>query len=83
MEVAYVDNPPTYARKMLIFGGVFTEDNPPVALGYEFSSVSQGKQKPERALFNADTYPYFAVAAYLSQVEWHSGKAQKIGTGEQ
>lgn len=73
---------PAYPRSILTFSS-FAEDNPPAALGYEFSSVSQGRQKPERALFNADTYPYFAVAAYLSQVEWHSGKAQKIGTGEQ
>ncbi|KAJ5390524.1 uncharacterized protein N7496_001592 [Penicillium cataractarum] len=50
-------------------------DGPPVGLGYFFVSVAQGESKPDQAAMNADSYPYFAVAAYLSQVRWHTGIA--------
>lgn len=45
-------------------------------------NVVKGKDNPDQATMNADSYPYFAVAAYLSQVEWHSGVARKIGERE-
>lgn len=53
-------------------------DGVPNGLGYKHAKVIEGKNNPREALDNADTYPYFAVAAYLSQVEWHSGQAQEI-----
>lgn len=59
-----------------------TEDGPPAGLGYFFVNVAKGKDSPDQATMNADSYPYFAVAAYLSQVEWHSGVARKIGVRE-
>ncbi|GLI80958.1 hypothetical protein PoHVEF18_009326 [Penicillium ochrochloron] len=59
-----------------------SEDGPPKGLGYFFVNVVKGKDNPDQATMNADSYPYFAVAAYLSQVEWHSGVARKIGERE-
>lgn len=34
------------------------------------------------AFENADTYNYFATAAYLSGYEWHSGVARTVGFQE-
>lgn len=59
------------------------EDHAPNALGYDFVNVIRGRQYPDRAVANADSYPYFALAVYLSQVEWHSGKAREIGKHEE
>ncbi|KAJ5908048.1 hypothetical protein N7495_000730 [Penicillium taxi] len=49
------------------------------ALGYNFKNVEKGENHPLLALENADSYNFFAVAAYLSQVEWHTGVARPIG----
>ncbi|OOQ86531.1 hypothetical protein PEBR_21144 [Penicillium brasilianum] len=53
------------------------DDGPPTGLGYFFENVAKGKDNPSQATMNADSYPYFAVAAYLSQVRWHTGIATK------
>lgn len=39
----------------------------PVCENADENAAIKGKDSPDQAIMNADSYPYFAVAAYLSQ----------------
>jgi hypothetical protein len=40
--------------------------------------VVKGETDSTNALENPDSYTYFAMAMYLSQYDWSTGKARKL-----